>query len=122
METIRKISPDIEGGDIVSGDVYGLSLPSTEIPNPDDVAYFESELYSDTFADSIFSKLGSYSDSLSESKKDFEMSLEKAVRTSESSDVIDSMRKLSDYTLQVTMMSKTAGKLSQAVDKLTNLQ
>ena len=98
-----------------------FELPTANSPDLNDVHAFEKALFHDPFAENVFSKIESVSGSLSEMKVDFEKSLKKAADSAQPSDILDSMRKLSEYTLQTSMIAKAAGKTSQAVEKLTNL-
>lgn len=120
------MSPDKNLSGVTSTSVDGggdleYDLQSLDSPDPNDVHAFENALFQDPFADSVFAKIETFSGSLSDMKVDFEKSLKKAADSAEPADILDSMRKLSDYTLQTTMVAKAAGKTSQAIDKLTNL-
>lgn len=98
-----------------------FELPTAGAADTNDVHAFDNALFSDPFAESIMSKIGNVSGELSGLKVDFEVSLKKAAETSSSTDILNSMRLLSEYTLQTSMIAKTAGKTSQAVEKLTSL-
>lgn len=104
-----------------SGSEEAVDMGAAGNADPNDVRAFENALHDDPFADGIMAKVDSVSGSLAETKVEFEKSLKLAAETSDPTHILESMRMLSEYTLQTSMVAKAAGKTSQAVDKLTNL-
>lgn len=86
-----------------------------------DMEQFDAFLHSDPQSQSVFKSVDFISNQLSEKKIDFEIQLNKAVKTAEAKDILAATRSLSDYSLHTAMIAKVAGKTSQAIDKLTNL-
>ncbi|WP_086929849.1 EscI/YscI/HrpB family type III secretion system inner rod protein [Agarilytica rhodophyticola] len=66
--------------------------------------------------------LDQLSNALLDKKRVYEDSVDKAIRTAETKDVIKATRNMSDYYLYTTMVAKVAQKSQSAIDKLTNLQ
>lgn len=89
-----------------------------------DVAFFESQMNPklDSMSKDIVNGAESLSHSLAQKKHDFEEALKIASESSKASDVLAAARSLSEYSIQTSIVSKAAGKSSQAVDKVTNLQ
>ena len=89
-----------------------------------DVAFFESQLAAkpDPLGKDIISSADSLSNSLNDKKMEFESALKRASATADPNDVLAAARSLSEYSIQTSIVAKAAGKSSQAVDKVTNLQ
>lgn len=83
-----------------------------------DFDHFETLMH-DSFDENHFDQL---SVALLDKKKIYEESVDKAVRSAETKDVVQATRNMSDYYLYTTMVAKVAQKSQSAIDKLTNLQ
>lgn len=103
------------------------SYVESDIPllvNQADVNFFESQMNPklDSMSQSLISGGESLSHSLAQKKHDFEQALKVASESAKASDVLAAARSLSEYSIQTSIVAKAAGKSSQAVDKITNLQ
>jgi len=89
-----------------------------------DVSFFESQLNTkpDAMSADIVQGANLVSDSLEQKKHEFESALAKASNTANPADVLAAARSLSEYSIQTSIVAKAAGKSSQAIDKITNLQ
>lgn len=102
------------------------SLVSTDkaySANQDDVNFFESQLQAkpDPLSQDIIQGANSLSSNLAEKKHAFESALAKASNSADPTDLLAAARSLSEYSIQTSIVAKAAGKSSQAIDKMTNL-
>lgn len=88
-----------------------------------DVNFFENQLMAkpDPLSQDIVQGANSLTNNLAEKKQAFEDALAKASHSADPSDVLAAARSLSEYSIQTSIVAKAAGKSSQAVDKMTNL-
>ena len=102
------------------------SLVSTDkaySASQDDVNFFESQLHAkpDPLSQDIIQGANSLSSNLAEKKHAFESALAKASNSADPTDLLAAARSLSEYSIQTSIVAKAAGKSSQAIDKMTNL-
>lgn len=100
-----------------------LDSNKIQIANQSDVNFFESQLQAkpDPLSQDIIQGANSLSNSLAEKKHAFESALAKASGSADPADVLAAARSLSEYSIQTSIVAKAAGKSSQAIDKMTNL-
>ncbi|KZM39127.1 hypothetical protein OA92_21270 [Marinomonas sp. SBI22] len=114
---------DIEITSDLDSDNSLVSTDKAYSANQDDVNFFESQLQTkpDPLSQDIIQGANSLSSNLAEKKHAFESALAKASNSADPTDLLAAARSLSEYSIQTSIVAKAAGKSSQAIDKMTNL-